>query len=70
MYNYSIQSTDATPVVYATFSGASAAAAISIDTDEWIPLVTDTARTIELIDNQNRTTNFTGIIVAIDYIGG
>jgi hypothetical protein len=69
-YSYSIQSTDATPVVYATFSGPTAAAAISIDLDVWIPLTSDTARTIELIDKQPRTGNFTGVIVAIDYVGG
>jgi hypothetical protein len=69
-YNYSIQSTDATPVVYATFSGANAGSAISIDTDEWIPLLSDTARTIELIDNEPRSGAFTGVIVGIDYIGG
>jgi hypothetical protein len=72
-YNYSIQTTEGTPTVLATISGANAstpvaASAMTSVTPNFV-MTTDLARTVQVIDTAGRAGIFTGLYCLVDYIG-
>lgn len=76
-YNYSIQTTDATPVVLLTVSGASSSTPVATTapvtnagtgTANFL-MTTDTARTIEILDTTGRSTAMDGVLCTFDVIG-
>jgi hypothetical protein len=73
-YNFLIETTDASPTVLATISGANAAtpvpaSAMQGNTAVNFVMSTDTARTIQIKENAGRASIFTGMYCLIDYIG-
>jgi hypothetical protein len=69
-FNYSLQDTQGSPNVLATFSGANAGAALNVDSGAlYIRNSSDAIRTLQLIDVTNRGI-FTNVQLTIDYMGG
>jgi len=72
-YSYSIQTTEGTPTVLTTITGANAstpvAASAMVSVTPNFVMTTDLARTIEIIDTGPRTGIMTGMYCLVDYIG-